>query len=95
MSEEIEKLKEKILPILKEAGVLRSSVFGSVARGDNRPDSDVDILVEIKRPYGLFELIGLQQRLEDALEKKVDLVPYNSIKPRIKDRIIKEQVPIL
>ena len=91
----IEEVKKKIIPVLKQYGVIRASVFGSVARGEDRPDSDVDVLVEIPRPYGLIEFIGIKNALEDALDKKVDLVEYKSIKPRIKDNIIKGQVGIL
>ncbi len=91
----IEEIKNKALPVLKQAGVLRSSIFGSVVRGEADEKSDVDILVEIGRPYGLFEFIGIQHALEDVLGKKVDLIEYSSIKPRIKDRILKDQVPIL
>ena len=91
----LENIKEKALPILKEAGVLKSSIFGSVARGESTDHSDVDILVEIPRPYGLFEFIGIKNKLEDALGKKVDLIEYASIKPRIKENILKEQIQIL
>ncbi len=95
MSQEIEIIQKKILPILKQAGILRSSIFGSVARGEATADSDVDILVEIPRPYGLFKFLEIKNNLEDALNKSVDLVEYESIKPRIKERVLAEQVRIL
>lgn len=95
MSQDIQTLQQKVVPILKEAGVTRSSIFGSVARGDNRPDSDVDILVEVPRGTGLFGFIRLQRKLEHALNRKVDLVTYKSIHPLMRDSILREQVPIL
>lgn len=92
---DIEQIKQKASPILRSFNVKRAAVFGSVARGEATKDSDVDILVEIHRRYGLFEFIGIKHQLEDALGKKVDLVEYDSIKPLIKDNILKDQVRIL
>ena len=94
MPEEIQKIQEQILPILKEAGVLRSSVFGSLARGEADEKSDVDILVELPRGKSLFDLFNLQERLQAVLGKKVDIGTYRSIKPMLRDRILNEQVQI-
>jgi hypothetical protein len=94
MLEEIQIIKKQILPILKEAGVLRSSLFGSVARGETDEQSDIDILVELPRDKSLFDLADLQQRLQSALGKKVDIGTYRSIKPFFRDRILSEQVQI-
>ncbi len=94
MSEEIQKIQNQIIPILKEAGVLRSSIFGSVARGESDEKNDVDILVELPRGKSLFDLFDLQDHLQIALGKKVDIGTYRSIKPMLKDRILKEQVEI-
>lgn len=88
-------IKSKVTPILKEAGVTRSSLFGSYVRGDNREDSDIDMLVEFPKGKSLFDFVGLQLKLEDALHKKVDLVTYNGLKPRLRERILSEQVHIL
>lgn len=71
----IEEIKEKISPILRAYGVKKASVFGSVSRGDDRPDSDVDLLVERgPEPMGIYKFIGLKYDLEDALGRDVDLV---------------------
>ena len=76
----IAELKEKISPILRAYGIKKASVFGSVSRGDDRPDSDVDLLVELgPRIMGLIEYIGLKHKLEDILGKDVDLVSEGSI----------------
>lgn len=88
-------IKQKAVPILKEAGVTRSSLFGSYVRGDNREDSDIDMLVDFPKGKSLFDFIGLQLKLEDALQKKVDLITYTGIKPRLRERILSEQVQIL
>ena len=94
MSKDLEDIKKKALPILKEAGVTRSSVFGSYARGENN-NSDIDLLIDFPRGKGLFEFVGLQQKLEEALGKKVDLGEFNSLKPRIKDSVLSQQVRII
>lgn len=91
----LDQIKQKVLPILKEAGVTRSSIFGSYVRGEEKDDSDIDMLVEVPRGTGLFGFVGLKHKLEDALNKKVDLITYASIHPRLRDRILREQLPIL
>jgi hypothetical protein len=90
----IEDLKEKIIPILKANGVVRSSVFGSFARGEDTPESDIDLLIELKKPKGLLFLAGLKFDLEDNLKRKVDLLTYRSINPRLKKYIYKDEIKI-
>jgi uncharacterized protein len=70
------------------------SLFGSVARNEARPDSDVDLLVEFSQPVGLFQFIELQQRLEALLGCKVDLGTPRSLKPRIKERVLQEAIRV-
>jgi len=90
----IEEIKQKITPILSRYGVKRAAVFGSVALKKARPDSDVDILIELDEPLGLFKLARLNYTLEDALGKKVDLVKSNAIKPAFKDNILNSAIYI-
>lgn len=91
----VAEIKKLIIPVLKEYGVKKAAIFGSVARGETRSDSDVDVLVETREDMGLFEFSGLKQDLESILKKKVDLVEYRVIKPAIKEEILRDQVPIL
>lgn len=91
----IEEIREKTTPILRRYGARRAGVFGSLVRGELKRSSDIDILVDIPEPIGLFKLIALQQELAKAIGRKVDLVEYEAIKARIKDRILAEEVPIL
>jgi len=91
----IEEIKKKILPILKKYGVTRAGIFGSVARGEEKKDSDIDILVEIESRMSLLDFAGLKLELEEALGSPVDLGEYSVIKPIIKEQILKEEVPIL
>ena len=65
----IDSIKQITTPILKKYGVERASLFGSIVRGEDTDKSDVDILVSIKRPMGIFEFMGLQFALEEALKK--------------------------
>jgi len=86
---------EKIVPILKAHGASRASLFGSAARGDLKSDSDVDILVDIKKDISLLEFVKIKQLIEEKLGRKVDLVEYETIKPSLKKKILDEQVSIL
>jgi uncharacterized protein len=91
----IETIKQRILPILQRYEVKRAGLFGSCARGKMKADSDIDILVEIEKNISLLDFVGLKLELEDVLKNKVDLVEYKTIKPLLKERILKEQVMIL
>ena len=76
-------------------GIKRAGMFGSFVRGEATPESDVDILVELDRQASLFDFIGIKLDLEDVLGRRVDLVEYAAVKPRLRDRILREEVPIL
>ncbi|HEB71380.1 MAG TPA: hypothetical protein ENI77_02020 [Nitrospirae bacterium] len=91
----IDEIKAKILPVLERYEANRAGLFGSCARGELIKDSDIDIVVEIKKDISLLDFVGLKLELEDALGRKVDLVEYSAIKPQIRDRILNEQVAII
>jgi len=92
---EIEDIKYKIIPILKRYDVKRAALFGSFVRGEQREDSDIDILVEFKDGKSLLDLAGLKIELEEALGRKVDVLTYNSLHPLLRDKILQEQKVIL
>ena len=73
------KIQNKISPILKEYGVKYAAVFGSVSRGDDKPKSDVDIMVSLGKPMGMFAYMNLIRKIENRLGRKVDLVTENSV----------------
>ncbi len=79
---------------LLQFGVSSLSVFGSVARGEDRPGSDVDLLVELVNKIGIFEFIRLKTHLEDLLGRPVDLVTPDALKPQMKERILKEAIRV-
>jgi len=95
-NDELNKLRPKIVRILKARGITKAGIFGSYARGEHRKRSDIDILVEIRdKKMSLLGFIHVKHELEDALKKKVDLVEYDAIKPLIKDSILAEEVRII
>ena len=75
----VSEIQNKISPVLKEYGVKRASVFGSVSRGEDSPKSDVDIMVSLGRPMGMFAYMSLIREIETRLGRKVDLVTEKSI----------------
>ena len=77
-----------MIPILKEKGVIRSALFGSYAQGEATPDSDVDVLVELPDGKDLMDLVDLQFALEERLQKKVDVLTYNSVNQLLKPYIL-------
>ena len=91
----IEKLKSIIIKTLKKNNIKKAGIFGSYARGEQRKDSDIDILAEIPKKISLFQVVGIKLELEDALKKKVDLVEYKLIRSEIKKIILNEEVRII
>ena len=81
--------KEKLA---KEFGVKSLQLFGSVARDEATSSSDVDLLVEFNRPTGYFGLFSLQDYLEKLLDCSVDLGTENSLRPKIKENVMRDLV---
>lgn len=90
----IKEIERKIIPILRKNKVKRAGIFGSHARGEQKKNSDIDILVELDEKWDLFDVIGLKITLEKILKKKVDLVEYDTIREELKKNILSEEVPI-
>ncbi len=91
----IEEIKKAIVPVLKQNQVKRAGLFGSVARGEDTPESDIDLLVEFKGRKSLLDLAHLKNQLEDRLGRKVDVLTYRSLHHLLKDRILREEKPVL
>lgn len=91
----VQTIKQKIMPLLRQYNVRKAGLFGSVVRGEHRSDSDVDILVEMPKTSGLFDFLALQSDLEEALSCPVDLVEYDAVRMRLKPYILGEQQSIL
>jgi hypothetical protein len=86
--------RAEILDIARKHGARNVRIFGSVARGDAGPDSDVDILVELEPGRSLLDHAALMLDLSDLLGCKVDVVTDRGIRPRIRDRVLLEAVPL-
>jgi len=79
---------------LRNRGVRRIALFGSAARGEARPDSDIDLMVEIdpKAPVGVFEYVGIVQYLEDLFSTRIDVANRESLKPLVRPAAEREAV---
>jgi hypothetical protein len=86
--------REQVLAVAERRGARNVRVFGSVARGDDGPTSDVDLLVDLDDGVSLIGLAGLQNELSDLLGVSVDVVPASMLKPRLRDRVLNQAVPI-
>lgn len=96
MNAQFTDLRMKVEPLLKPY-MRRISVFGSFARGEATPESDIDLLVSLRPsekrpPFGLFEMIRMERELENAVGQPVDLVTEEGLNPRIKPNVEKDRV---
>jgi predicted nucleotidyltransferase len=91
----IAEIKRKALPILRRHKVKKAGIFGSAARGEMGKKSDVDLLVELGDEVSLLGMAEIKVELEEKLGRKVDLVEYAMIKPRVRDRILAEEVSVI
>ena len=86
--------REDILRIAAKHGARNVRVFGSVVRGEARPNSDVDFLVDMQPGRTLLDMGGLLMDLRDALGQEVDVVTERGLKTRIRERVLKEAMPL-
>ncbi len=94
LPEFLESKREDILRIAARYGASNVRVFGSLARGDARADSDVDLLVSLDKGRSLFDLGALLEDLRMLLGRDVDVVTEKGLRARIRDRVLKEAVPL-
>ena len=86
--------REEILRVCAKYGAYNVRLFGSVARGEADEQSDIDFLVELEAGRTLFDLGGLQYDLEQLLGCPVDVVTERGLKPRIRERVLREALPL-
>lgn len=82
--------------LTQKYGIIGIGVFGSYVRGEQRPDSDLDILIELQDPprLDLFDLVNLEYELSDLLGTKVDLAIKKNLRKRIGQRILSEVITV-
>lgn len=83
-----------IVDFFKSQPIIRAYIFGSYARGENKLDSDLDLLVELEKGTDLFKFIKIKLELEKLINKTVDLISSKGLSPRLKPYIDKEKVLI-
>jgi len=93
-SEALEASRNEVLAFARRHGASKVLVFGSVARGEDDPESDIDLLMDIPPTYGLFAMARLQRELSDLLGVRVDLGSVGDLRPRIRERVLAEARPL-
>lgn len=93
--DELRQNRSRIEALAQRYGARNIRVFGSVARGEERPDSDIDFLVDLPRGYDLFtQRIPFAKSLEELLHRKVELVPEHELNRHIREQVINEAVEL-
>lgn len=90
----LQEKRELILKVADEHGIKNVRIFGSVARLEDGPESDLDLLVEFEKDRSLFDLIRFKQEIEDLLDTKVDVVTENSIHWSMKEDVLNGAVQL-
>jgi hypothetical protein len=86
--------RDQILRLAASYGAHNVRIFGSVARGDNSPSSDIDFLVELDPDRTLMDLGGLLSSLEDILHTPVDVATERMLRPHVRERALREAIPL-
>lgn len=94
INETLESKRKEILEIAAAHGALNVRVFGSVSRFEAGPESDVDFLIEFEPGRTLLDHAALYLELKQLLGREVDVVTEKGLRPRIRDRVLKEAIPI-
>ena len=90
----LQERRTDILRVARAHGATRVRVFGSIARGEAGPGSDLDLLVDLEPGRSLLHLIALKQDLEDLLGRDVDVVTEAAVRPYARDDVLREAVPL-
>src|SRR3989338_8122042 len=93
MNPTLEEISEKARPVFEKYGVTRARIFGSYARGEARPESDIDLVVELGKPLGL-DYFAMQDELEAQIGREVDVMTEKSINRFLRPYIIPELRPL-
>ena len=94
LKDELQQRRDEILAVAQQHGAFNVRIFGSVARGEEREDSDIDFLVEMNSNCSLLDRIALIQDLEDLLNRKVDVTTVKGLRDYFRERIINQAIPL-
>jgi predicted nucleotidyltransferase len=94
LSDWVKQHRSEIIALAEKHGASHVRVFGSVARGEAGPASDVDLLVDFEKGTSFGTELALIEKLQDLLGRKVDLGTFDSLKPRLKERASREAIPL-
>ena len=86
--------RRELREVLRRHGVTNPEIFGSVARGDDHEDSDVDLLVDFAPGTDIIDIIAMQRELQEVLGAHVDLVPRTGLKERVRSRAAMDVLPL-
>ena len=86
--------RDDVLALARKHGATNVRIFGSLARGEADEASDIDVLVDLEPGRSLFDLGGLLIELQELLGRRVDVVTEKGLKQRIRERVLKESVPL-
>ncbi|NNN00549.1 MAG: nucleotidyltransferase family protein [Acidimicrobiaceae bacterium] len=94
MGRRLRQRRRSILACAARHGASNVRVFGSTARGEDQPNSDVDLVVDLDRKTGLFALEALRRELSEILGVSVDVAPSDSLRPRVREEVEREAIPL-
>jgi len=86
--------RDTLISIAKKHGILKIKLFGSVARGEANPRSDLDLLVELPPKTNLLTLISIKREMEESLQRPVDLVTEAALSPYLRKQVLAEAIPL-
>ena len=92
--QKIQQKKKEILVVAKQHGIVNIRIFGSVARGEDNLQSDIDLLVDLEKGRSLFDLGGALIKLQDLLGRKVDIVTERGLHWYLREKIVTEAKPL-
>ncbi len=90
-----QQFKLQLTQLLQQFPLQRASLFGSYARNEETETSDIDILIEPKKGFTIFDMLRMEQTLEEKLNRKIDLVEFAAIKPSIRERVLQQAITLI
>ena len=88
----LDEIKRRLSPFINEYGISKAGIFGSYARNQASEGSDLDLIIDFQKEFGLIKLLNLKLLLEEKLGKKVDIIEYSCLNPDIADSVLKEVI---